>query len=178
LAETFLEPSGKPSLIVMCGTVGSGKSSVARDLAVAGRGIPIASDRVRKALSGLAATARTAAKTDEGIYRPDETERVYRGLLERAEPVIEGGRTAILDASFSTRAQREAARAWAAERGIPIRLIEVRCDPFVAETRLRDRERSGADPSDAGPDFLPISRDRFEAPDEWPASSHQVFWSS
>ena len=178
LAETFLEPSANPEVIVICGTVGSGKSTVARNLALAGRGIPIASDRVRKALAGVSATARTAAKPDEGIYRPEQTERVYRGLLERAEPVLEGGRTAILDASFSTRAQRDAARAWAADRRIPIRLIEVRCDPIVAETRLRERERLGADPSDAGPDFLPVSRTRFEAPDEWPASSRQLVWSS
>lgn len=180
LAETFLEPpaNAHPGLIVICGTVGSGKSTVARELALTGRGIPIASDRLRKALAGLSATARTAAKPDQGIYRTDRTDRVYRGLLERAEPVIEGGRTAILDASFSTRALRDAARAWAADRGIPIRLIEVCCDPIVAENRLRERERVDLDPSDAGPDFLPISRTRFEAPDEWPDSDHQVIWSS
>jgi aminoglycoside phosphotransferase family enzyme/predicted kinase len=178
LAENFLAPPAKPGLIVICGTVGSGKSTVARDLALSGQGIPIASDRVRKALAGLSATARTATGPDEGIYQPDQTERVYSGLLERAEPVIEGGRTAILDASFGKRVQREAARAWAAERDIPVRLTEVRCDPNVAATRLRERERLNIDPSDAGPDFLPVSRARFEAPDEWPSESHEVVWTS
>ena len=163
---------------MICGTVGSGKSTVARELVRTGEGVAIASDRVRKALAGISATTRTATKPDEGIYRPDQTERVYRGLLERAEPVLEGGRTAILDASFSKREQRDAARAWATERGIPIRLIEVRCDPIVAETRLRERERIGQDPSDAGPDFLPVSQARFEAPDEWPEESRQLVWSS
>jgi len=178
LAETFLTPPANPGLIVICGTVGSGKSTVARDLVLAGDGIPISSDRVRKALVGLSATARTAAHPDEGIYRPDQTDRVYRGLLERAESVFEGGRTAILDAGFARRAQRDAARTWAADRGIPIRLIEVRCDPVVAEARLRERERLGVDPSDAGPGFLPISRARFEAPDEWPTGDHEVIWTS
>lgn len=178
LAEDFLAPPAQASLIVICGTVGSGKSTVARDLSLTGQGIAIASDRVRKAMAGISATTRTAAKSDEGIYRPDQTERVYQGLLERAVPILEGGRTAILDASFSKRAQRDAARAWAAERGIPIRLIEVRCDPIVAEARLRERERIGLDPSDAGPDFLAVSQARFEAPDEWPAESRQLIWSS
>jgi aminoglycoside phosphotransferase family enzyme/predicted kinase len=178
LAEQFLEPPANPGLIVICGTVGSGKSTVARDLVRVGEGIPIASDRVRKALAGLSPTARTAAHPDEGIYRPDQTDRVYRGLLERAESVVEGGRTAILDASFPKRAQRDAARAWAAERGVSIRLIEVRCDPIVAEARLHERKRLDIDPSDAGPDFLPISRARFETPDEWPTGGHEVIWTS
>jgi aminoglycoside phosphotransferase family enzyme/predicted kinase len=178
LAESLLEGPASGALILLCGTVGSGKSTIARQLALSGCGIPIASDRVRKALAGLPETARTAAGPDQGIYRPDQTERVYIGLLERATAIIEGGRTAILDASFSKRAQRDAARAWADGRGIPIRLIEVRCDPDIAGSRLRERERIGTDPSDAGPDFLPTSRARFEAPDEWPASDRQVIWSS
>jgi hypothetical protein len=57
-------------------------------------------------------------------------------------------------------------------------LIEVRCDPVVSEARLRERERLGVDPSDAGPDFLPISRARFETPDEWPVVDHEVIWTS
>jgi aminoglycoside phosphotransferase family enzyme/predicted kinase len=178
LAEDFLAPPARASLIVICGTVGSGKSTVARELSLTGQGIAIASDRVRKSMAGVSATTRTAAKPDEGIYRPDQTERVYQGLLERAVPVLEGGRTAILDASFSKRAQRDAARVWAAERGVAIRLIEVRCDPTIAEARLRERERIGLDPSDAGPEFLPVSQARFEPPDEWPAESRQLIWSS
>ncbi len=177
LAETLLEPAASGGLILMCGTVGSGKSTVARQLALSGRGIPVASDRVRKALAGLPASARAAVGPDQGIYRPDQTERVYHALFERAAPVLEGGRTAILDASFSTRAQRDAARAWARDHGVAVELIEVRCDPEIARSRLQLRERKGIDPSDAGPDFLPISRERFEPPDEWPASDRQVIWS-
>jgi aminoglycoside phosphotransferase family enzyme/predicted kinase len=177
LAEALFETPKPTGLILLCGTVGSGKSTVARDLTASGHGIPIASDRVRKALAGIPATAHSTEGTDEGIYRPDRTENVYAALFERALPVLEGGRTAILDASFATRAHRDVAREWAAERGLPIRLIEIRCDPKVALSRLRERKRVGADPSDAGPDFLPISQARFEAPDEWPAEDHEVVWS-
>ena len=162
---------------MLCGTVGTGKSSVARARARAGQGIQISSDRVRKRLAGIEATTRLGEGPDEGIYRPDQTEAVYRALLERAEPVIASGRSAILDASFARRSHRDQARAWAKERGLDCRLIEVRCEEQTAAERLRERERRGHDPSDAGPDFLAISRSRFEAPEEWPAESHEVVWT-
>ncbi len=177
LAEERMAPRSNGALVLMCGTVGSGKSTVARRMARAGRGIPISSDRVRKALFGLPATARSNAGPDQGIYRPEERERVYRALLERAAPVVASGRTAIIDAGFARRADRDRARAWAAKRAIPVRLVEVRCDPERASARLRARQDEGLDPSDAGPDLLPLSLARFEAPDEWPDADREVIWS-
>ena len=177
LAARLLEPAGSAELVVLCGTVGTGKSSVARARARAGQGIQISSDRVRKRLAGLTATTRLDAGPDEGIYRPDQTEAVYRALLERAAPVIASGRSAILDASFARRAHRDQAREWAGKRGVACRLIEVRCAEQTAAERLRERELRGRDPSDAGPDFLEISRSRFEPPDEWPEESHEIVWT-
>jgi len=174
LAEALIEPSPSAGVVLMCGTVGTGKSSVARHLAQSLGGIPISSDRVRKVLSGLEATAHAPDAPDEGIYRPDRVREVYRALLERAAPVIESGRIAILDASYSKRVERDAARDWAARRGLPIRLIEVRCRPEIALQRLGLRAKKGSDPSDAGPEFLATSLERFEPPDEWPAADLQV----
>ena len=178
LAESLLQPRADAGLIVLCGTVGSGKSSVAWELVRKGRGIAISSDRVRKALAGVSATTRQGAEVDHGIYEQDATERVYHSLLERAALVLDGGRTAILDASYSKRAHRDAVRRWASDRGTSVRLIEVRCDPEVAQRRLVARKQTDADPSDAGPDFLPVSQARFEAPDEWPKADRQTIWSS
>jgi hypothetical protein len=177
LAEALLDPPAKAGLLLMCGTVGSGKSSVARQLARTGHGISIVSDRVRKNRAGLAPDEHRKAAPDEGLYEPDQVELVYREMLERAAPILASGRNAILDASFSRRRWRELARDWARERGVPARLVEVRCDPSVALIRLREREQIGADPSDAGPDFLPISRERFESPDEWSEGDRIVIHS-
>ncbi|MCG8590089.1 MAG: AAA family ATPase [Proteobacteria bacterium] len=174
LAESLLEPRDTGGLLVICGTVGSGKSTVARKLAGAGLGVPIAADRVRKRLAGIAPDQHAAAPPDSGIYAGGWTERVYRGLLERAAGVVEAGRTAILDASFARRAHRDAVRAWATQHGVAAQLLEVRCRPDVACARLEERSRIGTDPSDAGPDFLPLSRARFQPPDEWPAADRHV----
>jgi hypothetical protein len=130
--------------------------------------VPIASDRTRKLGAGLAPTARTEAGVDQGLYTEARREAVYADLLERAAPVADSGRLAILDASFARRRQRDEARAWAVRRGIEARLVEVRCPREVALERLRRRAARGSDPSDVGPEFLDVSLARFEPPEEWP----------
>ncbi|MCB9725725.1 MAG: AAA family ATPase [Spirochaetaceae bacterium] len=174
LAERLLEPPAKGALALLCGTVGCGKSSVARTLVRAGRGIAIASDRVRKHLARLPTDARASAAPDTGLYRPEARARVYAAMLERAAPIVASGRVALLDASFTERAERDRARRWAEESGVEVRLFEVRCDPGIALERLRRREAEGRDPSDAGPDFLATSLARYEPPDEWPESTHSI----
>lgn len=177
LAETLLAGSAdgiSPGVVVLCGTVGCGKSSVARALARTGRGVPIASDRVRKARLAQPAEQRLEAGVDEGPYRPEARERVYAAMLERAEPVVASGRTVILDAGYAARRERERVRRWAEARALPARLIEVRCAPETALERLRARKQAATDPSDAGPELLATSLDRFEPPSEWPAEAREV----
>lgn len=178
LAARLLEPRRPGELVLLCGTVGSGKSTVARYLADSGCGVPIASDRVRKIISSVPLTTHAPSSVDEGIYQPEMNERVYEELLNRADQIIASGRTAILDASFSRRAARDHAQSWAEERGLSTRLIEVRCKHDVALDRLQSRAAQGTDPSDAGPSFLSTSEDRFEPPDEWPESDHTIVWTS
>ena len=134
----------------------------------------IASDRVRKALAGLAPNARAGDRLDEGLYDPAQVERVYAGLLERAAPVLASGRIALLDATWSRAADRERARRFARERGAPALFIETRCSAAVAVERLARREAQGGDPSDAGPAFHPRSVARFEPPAEWPEAERRV----
>jgi aminoglycoside phosphotransferase family enzyme/predicted kinase len=177
LAEGLLAPPPTGEVVLLCGTVGSGKSTVARRMARAGDGIPIVSDRVRKAEAGIEPETRAGDGTDEGLYRPERVEAVYEAMLERAGPVVEGGRAAILDAGYGTRARRDRARAWAEARKVPIRLVEVRCSPETARARLEARARAGRDPSDAGPELLATSLERFEPPDEWPPDLHQIVHS-
>ncbi len=177
LAERFLAESGEGAILLTCGTVGSGKSSVARARALRDGGVLISSDRLRKRLSGLDVTDHAAREVDAGLYAPERRGATYEAMLERAALVTASGRVAILDASFTRRADRDRARAWAEKRGIDADLIEVRCDPEIAHERLVARERSRADPSDAGADFLEVSIERFEPPEEWPDDRRQVVYT-
>ncbi|MEE9278616.1 MAG: AAA family ATPase [Myxococcota bacterium] len=172
LAQRALERGAHGGLVLMCGIVGTGKSSAAEVAADALAGVVISSDRVRKRLSGLAPSDRSGA--GEGIYTPERTDRVYRGLLERAQPVIASGRVAVLDATYARAAERESARAFAHARALPFRIVETRCEEAVALERLSRRERQGADPSDAGPSFHSTSAAGFEPVSEVSGDAHLV----
>lgn len=174
LALRSLEPHPPGGAVLMCGVVGTGKSSVAEVVAEELGGVVISSDRVRKRLFGLSPEERTEAGLEQGIYTPESTDRVYRGLLERAEPVIASGRLAILDATYARRAERERAAEFARERGISFRVVETRCQKEVVLERLTRREREGTDPSDAGPSFYSGSAARFEPVREVAPEAHHV----
>jgi predicted kinase len=169
LAVKLLAPRRAGVLVLVGGIVGTGKSTAAAELADAMDGVVIASDRVRKRLAGLAPTARSRDAVDQGLYTPAHGERVYAGLLERAAPVLASGRSALLDATWSRAADRDAAQRFAHEHAARVWLVETRCAAEVALARLARREALGADPSDAGPGFYAQSAARFEPPSEWPA---------
>jgi hypothetical protein len=168
LGISLLEPRPRAPLVLVGGTVGRGKSTLAEALAEEVGGVVVSSDRVRKRLAGLPATERRAGDWREGLYAPAMTERVYAALLERAAPVLEAGRVAILDATWARAAHRAAARRLAAERGVPARLLAARCAPGVALERLARRAAEGRDASDAGPELLAASVRSFEPLADWP----------
>jgi aminoglycoside phosphotransferase family enzyme/predicted kinase len=161
---------GTPALVVVSGVVGTGKSTVAAALADRLDAVVVASDRVRKRLFSVAPTERLANEWGSGAYAPEHVERTYAGVLERARPVLASGRTAIVDATFSKRAQRDAAGRLAGDLGCPAFVVEVQCAPEIARDRLARRAAAATDPSDAGPEAWAPSARAFEPPDEWPAA--------
>lgn len=166
LAAEVMGSGPQGSLVLVCGVVGTGKSTVADALAEQLGGVVISSDRVRKQLADLPPSSRVRALPDEGFYAPDAVERTYLALFERARPIVDSGRVAILDATFSRRHHRTMAADLAAELGVGQRIIEVRCAPEIARTRLARRETEGASASDAGPAFYERSVTRFEPVEE------------
>jgi uncharacterized protein len=171
LASRLLAPRPPGALVLVGGTVGVGKSTVAAALADAGGCVLLSSDRTRKALAGLRPEQHASAATDTGLYAPDWSERTYAALLAHAEPAVRSGRAVVLDATWSARNRRSAARELARRLGAPAWLVRVDCREATALERVRARARRGDDPSDAGPELVAESRVRFEPPAEWPAES-------
>jgi aminoglycoside phosphotransferase family enzyme/predicted kinase len=174
LIEELQAPAAGPGLVLVTGTVGSGKSTVADAAAQRLGATLVSSDRTRKHLAGLATDARRKAAPGEGLYSEAHTREVYEGLLDRAEPAVLSGRVVVLDATFSRETWRDEARRWAEQRGLPLLLLEVRCSEAVALERLAARERDAARVSDAGPEFLAESIRRYEVPGERWAPHHRV----
>ncbi|MDH4017363.1 MAG: AAA family ATPase, partial [Actinomycetota bacterium] len=173
LALRALEPRPPGTVVLVGGVIGTGKSTVARALADRMGAVVVSSDRVRKARLGLGATERLSTGVDAGAYSPEARAEVYDAMLERAAPVVASGRTVVLDATWSERAMRERARAWAGEHRARCVFVETRCDVDVLRDRLTARKARGDDPSDAGPELLDASLQRFEALDDadpWPAA--------
>lgn len=168
LALAALQPRAAGPLILVGGAVGTGKSTVAAELADALGGAVIASDRVRKHLAGLSPTDRVRGSEQDALYAEGVTDQVYEALLERADPVVGSGRAAVLDATWARRRYRARALRVAAERGLRPLFVETRCAREVALTRLSARMRAGRDPSDAGPERFDPSVAAFEAASEWP----------
>ncbi len=168
LAERLLEEPRPGPLILTCGWVGTGKSSVAKELAGCLGGMRIASDRVRKHEAGVAPQTSLATGWNQGDYTPKKRRAVYAALRSRAAEVVRSGRTAILDATFSTQEERDAVQSWARDEDVRPWLVEVTCPDDVVTERLRARKRAGSDASDAGPEHLAASRAAYETPREWP----------
>jgi aminoglycoside phosphotransferase family enzyme/predicted kinase len=143
-------PVDRPFLLAVAGLPGSGKSTLAAGLGRA-LAVPVASsDPTRKALAGLAPTARGGA----ALYAPDVTERTYRELLRRAASALDARRGVILDATFVDARWRQAAADLAARAGARFAFVEARCsDRAVLRERLAAR-RHAPSISDAREDLL------------------------
>lgn len=172
LAQNALAPRSAGPIVVVCGSVGSGKSTAAEALASQTGGALVSSDRLRKQLLGREPDAPTPTVELASLYAPERVAAVYEAVFERSRHVARSGRPVVLDATFSRAADRQRARALASELGAKALLVELRCSPGVATERTQLRQQRAADASDAGPERVLPSRESFEppAPDEWSES--------
>ena len=161
-ALNYAVAGSEPLVITVMGRVASGKSTVAR-LAGEALGWPVfSSDRTRKELAGVAPNLRGDAAARAQLYQKSMTDLTYETILNRAiESVREKG-GAILDATFNQRAQRDLLRATLEAAGIRYRLVEITASDEEIITRLRSREASRKEVSDARLEDFELLRARYE----------------
>lgn len=152
------------SLIITCGLMGSGKSSVASALSFELGIDVISSDRVRKESAGIAATAPAAASYGEGLYSAAADEETYALLLDRSEEALAKNRSIVVDATFRRKKDRLAFRSAAARLGARFLLLFMACPEDVAQQRLQARAGHQGEISDGRWELYHQQRTDFEDP--------------
>lgn len=114
----------RPSLVVVCGLSGTGKSTVAGLTASRTGFVRLSSDALRKELAGVEPSAHRFEDYGKGIYSDEFTERTYNGLIERALSYLKEGRSVVLDATFSRRRFIDAAKEASAQSGAEFNIVE------------------------------------------------------
>lgn len=138
-----------PVLIITHGLSGSGKSTVAQRVLEELGAVRVRSDVERKRLQGLAPSARTGSALGAGIYDRSATAATYEELERLARLIVEAGYTAIVDATFLARAQRDAFRQLAHDLRVPFLIADCRADEQELRRRILGRVRTAGDASEA-----------------------------
>ncbi|MFH1116193.1 MAG: AAA family ATPase [Pseudomonadota bacterium] len=163
LALASLKPPPPPSLIVMAGLSGSGKSYLSSRLGLRTGIEVIRSDVVRKQSVGVPIGEHRLDMYGQGIYTPNSTEQTYKLILERAGGSLGQGESVILDASFIRYKHRAAARELARKSGARLTLIECVVPGHIAHRRLDERMSEQNEPSDGRWEIFERQKSEFEA---------------
>ena len=134
-----------PLLILMRGVSGSGKSTVARELAAHFPALHVRSDVERKRLFGLAPLAQSKSGLARGLYTADATQRTYARLKEIALMILDAGFSVVLDATFLKHSQRAMFEAM----GTPCPILACEAPIEVLRARVAQRHAAKTDAAEA-----------------------------
>jgi hypothetical protein len=146
LARRYASRLKRPTVIVVGGLSGTGKTSVAR--AIAGElGLRVISaDAIRQSLFG---EAKRPAPYGEGAYTAEASRLTYRTMVERGRETLGADRGVIFDATFLRDDDRSMAERMAIGAGAEWRLIECRLAPELVHKRIEERAARKEGLSDA-----------------------------
>ncbi len=172
-APRRLAPARRPTprAVVFAGMMASGKSTLSARLATRLGVARISGDAVRER---IAQRAVRAGETRLAGFADEATEDVYAAVLRAASAVLASGRTAILDATFPTRALRAQLRALVRSLGAELRFVECRVDETVVRRRLAARARAQRRDESEWLTLLDRFLETWEPVEELPRGQHLV----
>jgi aminoglycoside phosphotransferase family enzyme/predicted kinase len=169
LAQRHAAPA-RPGIVITHGLSGSGKTAATQWLLEHIGAIRIRTDVERKRGQRIDASARSGSPLAGGLYAPDITRATYARAGELARAAVAGGFRAIIDGTFLKRWQRDAARALAAELGMPFVIVSFRAEDATLRRRIAGRAAAATDASEANEAVLDHQQAMQEplGPDEAP----------
>lgn len=144
LARRYTEPIA-PKLVITSGPSGSGKTTGTEDLIERTGAIRVRSDVERKRLHGLSPLDSSGGR----IYSAEDTRRTYDRLTEVATQIVEAGFTAVVDATFLKREERDRFGRLARRLGVPFLILKFEASPDLLRQRIRNRQAESDDASEA-----------------------------
>jgi predicted kinase len=169
LAHSYTCVFPRPALLLVAGLSGTGKSTVAQELARRWDLAYISSDLTRKALAGVAPGEHRYDLFGEGIYSPDFSRRTYDAMLDQAEKTLGKGRSVVLDATFRRAEERARAVALAQQLGVEVWLVECCLPEEAVRHRLELRSQRGDSVSDGRWELFIPQQQEWEPVAEAPA---------
>ena len=148
-----------PSLIIMHGLSGSGKSFLASQLAGTLPAIVIRSDIERKRLFAEQGSTITGMGD---LYNRSTTQLTYQRLFEFSRRILGSGHSVILDATFLRSDERGKAKRLAEECNSGFLILECEAPVELLLSHIDARQEEGTDPSDADATVLQLQMNSHE----------------
>ncbi|MEX0938741.1 MAG: AAA family ATPase [Pirellulales bacterium] len=146
LADCASERFGHPLVAVVTGLSGTGKSTLAEEIAGAWQAALRQTDQIRKSLFG---SGDLSAAPDKGVYHPELRAKVYEQMMHEAEELLREGHWVVLDGTFLTPGALASARQLAGRHGALWLLVRCECPAEIAMQRISQRKAAGGSVSDA-----------------------------
>jgi len=166
LALRYTVSDSEPLVLVVMGRVGAGKTTIARQLGVELDWPVFSSDQIRKTMAGIPLTERTATDRRREVYSEQMTEQTYKQLVEHGLAAVEIHGGVVLDATFSSRAHRELLCKECENARVGFQFVELDVDLREMERRLRARNKSTGEISDARLEDLEKLNAAYEPPSD------------
>ncbi|HEM55340.1 MAG TPA: hypothetical protein ENO30_01110 [Thermodesulfobium narugense] len=141
--------SALPTIFVICGFSGTGKSALAKRLSARTNIKRLSSDEIRKELAGIPKHESAKANYNQGIYSPEFTEKVYNKIFDLTNAEIRSNNSVIIDATFNSDVYRKMILNLQENLGVDMILIERDADFEVIKERLNKRALKRNTSSDA-----------------------------
>ncbi len=137
----------------MHGVSGSGKSTVAQQIAKEKGAIILKADAIRKHLTNTPLT-----KSDAVIYDKATSDLVYLFLAQTAIAITQAGFSVVLDATFLDANKRTEVITAIQKAGVKVQILSVECTKEIAKKRIEARKN---DVSDATSRILQMQLEKF-----------------
>ncbi|HEY9018983.1 AAA family ATPase [Thiomicrospira sp.] len=160
-----------PTLFIMQGVSGSGKSYYAEQIHQQLGALVISSDRERKRLYGIQTTTRVTDAEKSVLYSPHMNQATHQALYQACQSALQSGLSVVADATFLQTKHRARFIEMAESAQHPYLIISLEPDASLAEQRIAERALHNQDPSDADTEVMRRQLSQFEAP---LASEHAI----